>query len=88
MYYLNVKLEVNVCPKIVSLTEEGCKSSSTTFQQSKQVELNELGSAYSKSFEELKTLFSAKFKYLVKFSDKVNIEFEKMIEKLNINEQQ
>ena len=84
-----MKLELTVCPRVVSLTNEACKNATTTFNQSKSFEMSELAAAYSKSFEEIKAVFSAKLKYLLKFSDKaMTIEFDKMLQKLNISEQQ
>lgn len=84
-----MKLEQTVCPRVVSLTNEACKNTTTTFKQSKLVEMSELAAAYSKSFEEIKTVLSAKLKYLLKFSDKtMAMEFDKMLEKLSISEQQ
>lgn len=84
-----MKLEQTVCPSVVSLTNKACQNTTTTFKQSKSFEMSELAAAYSKSFEEIKAVLSAKLKYLLKFSDKtMTMEFDKMLEKLSISKQQ
>lgn len=47
------------------------------------VEHAEIGKSFTQSFEEMKSVYAAKLKYLVKFADKASVRLE--LEALKIN---
>lgn len=85
VYFFNLHLDKNICSKILSLTQEACVNKTSTIQgQSTSSYLTDIGQSFSKSFDEMKNIYSAKLKYLLKFSEKMNVQLETSLENLKI----
>ena len=82
-----VPLKQNVCPNVLSLTQALFTDQQSTIKlvnpNSSNVSLNDIAQSYSKSFDELKTNFSLKLKYLSKFAGNSSI-FSQIMESLKL----
>ena len=81
------QLKQNVCPNVLSLTQALFTDQQSTIKlvnpNSSNVSLNDIAQSYSKSFDELKTNFSLKLKYLSKFAGNSSI-FSQIMESLKL----
>ena len=78
--YYQLKLKQVVCSNIVALTQKTCQHIKSTVgpADATQGSLNDIGQSYLRSFEELKSIFSAKLKYLLRFSGNSTIQLDNL----------
>jgi len=62
------QLKQNLCPNVAKWTQAQCASVQSTVQLNYTPNLSDISQAYSKSFDELRSNFSAQLKYLSKFA--------------------
>ena len=78
--FLHLQLDQIICPNILNMVKNACSGS----EMNDNKLLSDIGRSHVKSFEEMRNIYAAKLKYLLKFSDKTTVRLDEAIESLQI----